>query len=105
MSRWTKNALLRDPRSPNIPLLGILFLEIFSQATFEIFPCTMHTVGHFHSASIMENVARIMEKSGKNHGISFWEMAGNPEIPPKSASRKFPLCGPSSSRDTVRRPK
>ncbi len=29
---------------------------------------------------IMENAARIMENSWENHGISFWEMSGNPVL-------------------------
>ncbi len=34
---------------------------------------------HFYSVLIMENIARIMEKACKNHGISFREVAGNPD--------------------------
>ena len=58
----------------------ILFFGDFLLATFEIFLRAMCAIGHFHSAWIMEILARIMENSRKNHGISFWEMAGNPAI-------------------------
>ena len=43
--------------------------------TLSLYMC----IGNFHSVWIMENIWRIMEKSWNNHGISFSEMAGNPE--------------------------
>ncbi len=43
----------------------------------------------------MENAARIMENSWKNHGISFLEMAGNPGI-----GHQFSLVANEPSHDT-----
>ena len=52
---------------------------IFSCMLLLRFSRAMRAIGYFHPVSIMENAVRIMENSWKNHGISFSEMAANPE--------------------------
>ena len=58
---------------------NFVFLRFSCILRLRFFSCSTCAIGHGHSIQIMENAARIMENSWKNHRISFWKMAGNPE--------------------------